>query len=187
MKRKVKAWRIHSKDIRREDKLPGWRLERMKKYRFTAETVTYRGHVLHRVIATEDFGHIKAGTLGGFIESGYNLSRDGTAWVGGNAYVFAGGRVIGDAQVYGGAMVMDDSQVGGTARVCDRAIVACGSIVTGNSRVWSRASVYASTVFGGAILARDVELWHCNIGGVEVLTSGTWRNITKPEVANVHL
>lgn len=154
----------------------------MKKYRFTPETVVYRSHVLHRIIATEDFGTVKAGILGGFIETDYNLDREGTAWVGGNAYVFAGARVAGDAQVYDGAMVMDDSQVDGTARVCDHAIVACGSIVTGNARVWSRAAVYASIVFGDAILARDVELWHCNIGGFEVLTSGVYRNITKPGI-----
>lgn len=159
----------------------------MKKYRFTGETAVYRGHVLHRIIATQDFGTVAAGTLGGFIESDYNLSRAGDCWVGDNAYVFAGGRVINAAQVNGNAMVMDDSQVGGTSRICDNAIVACCSIVTGNARVWSRSAVYASIVYGDAILCRDVKIWHCSIGGAEVLHSGTYCNMTKPEVDNVYL
>lgn len=159
----------------------------MIKYKFADEFVTYRGHLLRRIIATSDFGAVKAGDLGGFIETRYNLSSEGDAWVGDYAYVFAGGRVSGNAQVYGAAMVMDDSMVTGTAHVCDSAVVGCGSTITGNARVWSRASVYGSVVYGDAILCGDVELWHCNIGGYVVCTSGTWRNITKPEVDDVCL
>lgn len=84
-----------------------------RKYKFTDEFVTYRGHTLRRIIAISDFGDVKAGDIGGFIETGYNLSREGTAWVGDNAYVFAGGRVAGDA------LVSDTAQVYDNARVCD--------------------------------------------------------------------
>ena len=57
------------------------------KYKLTAEAKMWCGHVLHRIEATEDFNCVKAGELGGWIESEKNLSQDGNAWVSGNARV----------------------------------------------------------------------------------------------------
>ena len=68
-----------------------------KKYRLTEETKEWCGHTLHRIEALKDFGDVKAGGKGGWIEQEENLNQDGDAWVYGNA------RVYGDAQVYGDA------------------------------------------------------------------------------------
>ena len=57
------------------------------KYKLTAETKMWCGHELHRIEAAEDFGCVKAGELGGWIESEKNLSQDGNARVCGNARV----------------------------------------------------------------------------------------------------
>lgn len=58
----------------------------MKKYVFTDETVkTAEGFILRRIKALRDFGDVKAGDLGGFIEKESNLSHDGNAWVFGDA------------------------------------------------------------------------------------------------------
>lgn len=46
------------------------------------------GKKLYRIEALKDFGDVKAGDLGGYIECEDNLSRDGNAWVGGNARVY---------------------------------------------------------------------------------------------------
>lgn len=59
-----------------------------KKYELTSETTTLlNGTVLHRIRALRDFGDVKAGDLGGFIEKESNLSHDGDAWVSGDARV----------------------------------------------------------------------------------------------------
>ena len=41
----------------------------MKKYELTSETLLYVGHILHRIKAVKDFGSVKAGEFGGWIEN----------------------------------------------------------------------------------------------------------------------
>lgn len=75
----------------------------MKKYEFTGEVKVKFGVTLKRIRALIDFGNVKKGELGGFIEKEENLSYAGDAWVSGNA------RVSGDAEVYGDAWVSSDA------------------------------------------------------------------------------
>ena len=78
----------------------------MKKYSLTKETIkTESGVFLHRILAVKDFGTVKAGDLGGFIQSESNLPQDGNAWVSGKAQVFGEARVCGNAQVCGVALL----------------------------------------------------------------------------------
>ncbi|WP_412057344.1 hypothetical protein [Bartonella sp. DGB2] len=53
-----------------------------KKYELTQETREVDDRTLYRIKALRDFGDIKAGDLGGFVENEYRLSHDGTCWVG---------------------------------------------------------------------------------------------------------
>ena len=91
-----------------------------RKYEFTGETRNWVGRTLHRIRAVRDFGDVKAGDLGGWIEIESNLSHDGDAWVCGNARVFGKARVYGNAEVYGDARVYGNALVCGDARVCGR-------------------------------------------------------------------
>ena len=59
----------------------------MKKYELTEETVIVSGKTLYRIRAVRDFGSVKAGDLGGYIEKEENLSHCGEAWVSDNAMV----------------------------------------------------------------------------------------------------
>ena len=63
----------------------------MKKYELTDETIDVSGTTLHRIKALKDFGNVKKGELGGYVESEHNLSQEGNCWVCGNA------KVCGDA------------------------------------------------------------------------------------------
>lgn len=64
----------------------------MKKFELTSEFITnVFGVKLFRIRALIEFGDVKAGDLGGYIEKEENLDHDGNAWVTGNA------RVYGDA------------------------------------------------------------------------------------------
>ena len=81
----------------------------MKKYEFTGETkrveLWNRTATLHRIKATVEFGFVKVGELGGWIEKEENLSHEGKAWVCGDA------EVCGDAKVWGNANVCDNAEV----------------------------------------------------------------------------
>ena len=84
----------------------------MKKFELTSEFITnIFGTKLFRIKALIEFGNVKAGELGGFVEKEENLNHEGNAWVCGNA------RVYGDAEVYGNAWVYGDAEVCGNARV----------------------------------------------------------------------
>ena len=75
----------------------------MKKYEFTGETkqVGFFGNItLKRIRATMEFGIIKIGDLGGWIEKEENLSHKGNAWVYDNAKVYGNAKVCGDAKVF---------------------------------------------------------------------------------------
>ena len=50
-------------------------------------------HTLYRIRALKNFGTVKAGDIGGYIEKEENLSHEGTCWVYDNA------RVCGDAKI----------------------------------------------------------------------------------------
>lgn len=80
----------------------------MKKFKLTSEfIVDISGVKLFRIKALIEFGNVKAGDLGGYIEKEENLSHMGNAWVSGNA------QVSGDARVFGNAWVFGDARVSG--------------------------------------------------------------------------
>ena len=97
----------------------------MKKYELTNETIQIEGKKLYRIKALIDFGDVKAGDLGGFIEKESNLSHLGNAWVYDNARVCGNARVCDDAWVYDNARVYGNARVCGNAGVCDDGDYAC--------------------------------------------------------------
>ncbi len=87
----------------------------MKKYEFTGETKiinTLNGEItLRRIKASMEFGVIKAGDIGGWIEKEANISENGNAWVCGNAEVWGDAKVYGDAEVWGDAEVNNPKHI----------------------------------------------------------------------------
>lgn len=71
----------------------------MKKYELTDETIEVFGYVLHRVCAIRDFGTVKTGDLGGYVEGEKNLSHEENCWVYGDAKVYGDAWVSGNAKV----------------------------------------------------------------------------------------
>lgn len=71
-----------------------------KKYILTDDVIDFNGHTLHRIKAVRGFACVKAGDLGGFIESAKNLDQDGDAWVSGDARVFGDAMVSGNARAH---------------------------------------------------------------------------------------
>ena len=66
---------------------------------------------LYRIKALKDFGIVKKGDLGGYIQSEENLSHDGNAWVSENARVSENACVYENAHVYGNACVSGDAWI----------------------------------------------------------------------------
>lgn len=119
----------------------------MKKYELTTETLQFAGRTLHRIKAVKDFGSVKAGEFGGWIENEKNLSQDDNAWIYGeamvldNAKVFGNAKILGNAHIFGNAKVFDSARVYYYARVYGDAIVHNNAIVYDNAIVSDNAMV----------------------------------------------
>lgn len=132
-----------------------------KKYEFTGETkVNDDGVTLHRIRALRDFGNVKKGDLGGWIEKEENLSHEGNCWVAddaevsgrakvyGSARVYENAQVSGRAEVYGDAQVYGNAEVYGYAKVYDKAQVYGDVCVKGTSELFGNARVYSGSCVG---------------------------------------
>jgi len=88
----------------------------VKKYELLKNDTVTRldGQTLYRIRALVNIPDVvKAGDLGGYVESENSLSHEDNAWVSGNAWVSDNARVSGDAWVSGDARVSDDAWVSG--------------------------------------------------------------------------
>lgn len=92
-----------------------------KKYELTNENIEYESKTLYRIRALKNFSDVKAGDLGGFVESEENLSHKGDSWI------------------------YDDSKVVGTSRIkgCSK-VKGCSTIV--NSKIKNRSIITYSSV-----------------------------------------
>ena len=131
-----------------------------KKYELTPETQKENGKTLYRIKALRDFGDVKAGDLGGWVESESNLDHvgdcwvfdnaevSGDAWLSGDAWVYGNAQVYGDARVYGDAWLSGDAWVYGNAQVYGDARVFGNAQVYGDARVYKKSHTITFSGFG---------------------------------------
>lgn len=131
-----------------------------KKYELTKESVTFRGRTLYRIRALRDFGDVKKGDLGGYLEKEENLSHNGTCWVYDDAMIWGNGLVSDHAQVSGNALVCGNAwiyasaQVSGHAKVFGNAQIFGGAQVSDYAQVFEHAWIYGSTKVSGSAVVK---------------------------------
>lgn len=114
----------------------------MKKYEFTEKEYFTQGKgdssnvKFKQIRALRDFSDVTKGDIGGWIESGYNLSHKGTCWVYPEGMVWGDGRVEDQAMlecgnVYERAMLCGDAIVRGGAEISGMAIIEGNLIIDG--------------------------------------------------------
>ncbi|BFH36104.1 hypothetical protein J6TS7_65390 [Paenibacillus dendritiformis] len=147
-----------------------------KKYEFTGETSNNiaGGATLHRIRAVRDFGNVKAGDLGGWVESENNLSHEGKCWVYDESAIFGRGLVCNNAKVKNESMIydsacvdsgalIDNSEVFGSAQVSGFAQVARGSLV------YQRAFIAGSAKVFNAEIGAHIAMLDGFITGAQIL------------------
>lgn len=143
-----------------------------QKYILTNETFTSLGHTLHRIQAVRDFSDVKAGDLGGFVESTSNLSQSGNCWIYDNACVFGNASVSIDAKVKDHAIVYNTyKNTPGDSRL-NRTSVSDSAVVENRAIVRNRAMIrHFAVVAGNAIIENDVQLTgHSFVGYDSIIT-----------------
>lgn len=127
-----------------------------KKYEILKDqAITMNGSTIYRIKALRNFGDIKAGDIGGFIEKEENLSHEGPCWVYGDAMVYHNAKVRENAIVRDYAHVYNESQVLHNAIVEDHARVCNNGIVFGNARIKDNGSVFDHGIVNGFAIVQD--------------------------------
>lgn len=133
-----------------------------KKYELTNETIEVFGSTLYRIKALRDFGCVNKGQLGGFIESEFNLSHNGTSWVHDEAKVYERGRVLENANITKSATVCGCAIVGKKATVEDKAVIIGRAIIHDNAKVCGDAIVMGKAIIQDFAIVQNYSLIHGN-------------------------
>lgn len=136
----------------------------VRKYELVKEnTLTIkdiRDITLFRIRALIDFGDVKAGDLGGYVQSEDNLSQDGNAWIYNNARVYDDARVFGNARVYNNVRVYDSARVYDNARIYNDSQVSDNACVYGNAMIIDNASIYEDAhISCNALVADNAQVY----------------------------
>lgn len=106
-----------------------------KKYEILKNTKKYYlCRKVYRIKSLKDFGNVKKGDIGGFVESEKNLSQEGNCWIYDNAVACENAVVEDNAVVCGNSIACGNSKIRGYARV------------GGNSTVYGCATVCGDTI-----------------------------------------
>lgn len=140
----------------------------MKKYELVCDSSTSTsGRVFHRIRALRDFGKVKKGEIGGYVESEKNLSHDGLCWVRDSAVVGNYAQVIGDAEVCKNAFLSGCVIVRDNATVSDYGRVMGTAVVCDRSKVLEHARVYGDNILRDDSIIQG----YATIGGNAVIES----------------
>lgn len=120
---------------------------------------------LYRVKALKDFGDVKKGDIGGYVQSEDNLSHQGYCWVYDNAKIYDDARIYGNSQVSDCAVVQGNARIYGNSQVSDCAVIQDNARIYGDSEVWDyaiirdNALIYGDIVISGnAFIGGDTEI-----------------------------
>lgn len=120
-----------------------------KKYELMPEkSIKIDGRKLYRIRSLKDFVDVKAGDLGGYVQSEKNLSQEGRCWI------YDNGMVYDNAIVEKNATIRDNAVIKNNAIISDFSIISGHSRITGCSTVKGNASIYGNT-----LIANDATIY----------------------------
>lgn len=129
---------------------------------------------LHRIRALRDVREdVRAGDLGGFVQSEKNLSQEGSCWIYGNAIACENARVTENStlrwncKVFGSALISGNTQLDRNAWVLDNAIVAAGT-VTNMVTIQGDARILPGSGHSSPILKNDAVIYGTVVGNVQI-------------------
>ena len=106
---------------------------------------------LYRIKALRDFGNVKKGDVGGYVENEYNLSHDGECWIYDDAAVFDNATVWNDVRIYGKARIYGNARINNHVVVCNNARIYDDARVCANTRVCGDSVICGNAYINGEI------------------------------------
>lgn len=142
-------------------------LSMRKKYELTDETITYKGHILHRIRALKKFLRVEKGELGGFVESEKNLAQTGSCWIASNAKAYEEALVMDSAVLYEKAEVFGEATVSGYAHMEHQARAYGNACVADNACMYNVSRIYGSGCLCEQALLRE----HAKVYGIAAVAN----------------
>ena len=134
------------------------------------------GNGIYQIKALRDFGDVKKGDLGGFIQKEENLSHFGNCWIYDKASVYGNAHIGNNAKVKDDAFVFGSAVVGGDAIVSERAVIRNQAEVLGYARISGGACVRGRAYVGdNAIVDSQVTIDEdAKIEGSAIVTNSAY-------------
>lgn len=125
-----------------------------KKFEFTGKEMLYPVRV-KEIRALRDFGYVKKGDIGGYIECEKNLSHKGNCWVYQGAVVYGNSMICNNAVVAEGVTVRNKSVIGGNAFVVGKGIEISHSVIEDDVVIDTGATIENSHINGGTSIEQS--------------------------------
>lgn len=136
---------------------------------------------LYRVKALKNFGDVKKGDIGGYVENPNNLSHKGYCWVYDDAKIYNEARIYGNAQVSNCAVIDGNAQIYGNAQVSDCAVIDGNAQIHGDSEVWGYAIIRDNAlIYGDSVISGNAF-----IGGYTEIKTGRHIGYIEEKFKNV--
>ena len=132
-----------------------------KKYKLLEDDcIEHEGKILYRIKALKEFGDIKKGDIGGYIQSEDNLSHKGNCWVYNDSKVYCNAEILDNGKIYGDAKIYNDACVYGSAEVFENANIFDNAQIYDNGKVYGNAQIYGDAeVFGSARIYGNAKVY----------------------------
>ena len=129
--------------------------------------------IVYRIKALKDFGDVKKGDIGGYVQSKENLSQLGDCWIYNDAIVSENAKIEDNAKIYdnvnayGDALIRDNATIHnnsiirnyaivmGSAQIHDFAIIENNAKVAGKSIIFDNALICENSLISGNSIIKD--------------------------------
>jgi UDP-3-O-[3-hydroxymyristoyl] glucosamine N-acyltransferase len=115
-----------------------------KKFELTNTILKYGESKLYQIRALQDFGNVKKGDLGGWVEKEENLSHDGNCWIYDNARVFNNGKVKDNARIFNNSEISHNASINNNVEIY------------GQTNIWDNTKIYDEIeIHGDNVIIED--------------------------------
>ena len=119
-----------------------------KKYELSDITMEFEGRTLYRIRALKNFSDVKAGDLGGWVETEYNLSQEGNCWI------------YNEAKCMDNSKICDNSTMHDYSEMYDYSIMRGDSEMYGHSEMFGYSEMYDYSIMHDNTIMYDYSEMH---------------------------
>lgn len=136
---------------------------------------------LYRIKALKDFGYVKKGDIGGYVENPNNLSHEGYCWIYDNAKIYDNARIYGNAQVSDYAIMQGNARIYGNSQVSNCAVIDGNAQIHGDSEILNYAIVRDNAlIYGDSVISGNAF-----VGGYAEIKTGQHIGYIEEKFKNV--